>query len=202
MTFLSRPSTPVSVMGDLWQLGSAPPDCGDQHLRRCGPGRLLGDRESRLLMVTDPPNGVEYRRRPGAIRQALLPKDQRTDKVLMDGPALTGVSLGRVPGRRGFTSGTERCTQRLWPESLVASFGFTTSVSRLSGPGSIGSSGRGALPFGKHEPCWYAFEKTGKATGRRPQTDHACVHISGRTHERCQQCNGNRNQSNACAVRS
>ena len=52
------PVTPVSVAGDLWQLGSHRLICGDSTSADVV-GRLLGDVKP-LLMVTDPPHGVEY----------------------------------------------------------------------------------------------------------------------------------------------
>jgi hypothetical protein len=52
------PLTPVSVPGDLWQLGSHRLICGDSTSADVV-GRLLGDVKP-SLMVTDPPYGVEY----------------------------------------------------------------------------------------------------------------------------------------------
>ena len=54
----NAPVTPVSVPGDLWQLGSHRLICGDSTSADVV-GRLLGDVKP-LLMVTDPPYGVEY----------------------------------------------------------------------------------------------------------------------------------------------
>lgn len=52
------PVNPVSVAGDLWQLGSHRLICGDSTSADVV-GRLLGSVKP-LLMVTDPPYGVEY----------------------------------------------------------------------------------------------------------------------------------------------
>jgi hypothetical protein len=52
------PVTPVSVAGDLWQLGAHRLICGDSTGADVV-ARLLGDVKP-LLMVTDPPYGVEY----------------------------------------------------------------------------------------------------------------------------------------------
>ncbi len=52
------PVTPVSVPGDRWQLGAHRLICGDSTAADVV-GRLLGDVRP-LLMVTDPPYGVEY----------------------------------------------------------------------------------------------------------------------------------------------
>jgi hypothetical protein len=52
------PVTPVSVAGDLWHLGSHRLICGDSTSADVV-GRPL-DNVKPLLMVTDPPHGVEY----------------------------------------------------------------------------------------------------------------------------------------------
>jgi len=52
------PVPPVSVAGDLWQLGSHRLICGDSTSADVV-GRVLGDVKPRL-MVIDPPYGVEY----------------------------------------------------------------------------------------------------------------------------------------------
>ena len=74
------PVTPVSVAGDLWHLGSHRLLCGDSTSADVV-GRLLGDVKP-LLMVTDPPYGVEYD--PSWRNQAGAAKTKRTGKVLND----------------------------------------------------------------------------------------------------------------------
>ena len=74
------PVKPVSVAGDLWQLGSHRLICGDSTSADVV-GRLLGEVKP-LLMVTDPPYGVEYD--PSWRNQAGAAKTKRTGKVLND----------------------------------------------------------------------------------------------------------------------
>ena len=74
------PVTPVSVAGDIWQLGSHRLICGDSTSADVV-GRLLGDVKP-LLMVTDPPYGVDYD--PSWRNQAGAAKTKRTGKVLND----------------------------------------------------------------------------------------------------------------------
>jgi hypothetical protein len=74
------PADPVSVLGDLWQLGSHRLICGDSTSADVV-GWLLGDVRP-LLMVTDPPYGVEYD--PSWRNQAGAAKTKRTGKVLND----------------------------------------------------------------------------------------------------------------------
>jgi hypothetical protein len=52
-----RPENPVSRVGDLWVCGKHRVLCGDA-TRPEDVGRLLGERKP-LLMVTDPPCGIE-----------------------------------------------------------------------------------------------------------------------------------------------
>ena len=70
----------MSVAGDLWQLGSHRLICSDSTSADVI-GRLLDDVKP-LLMVTDPPYGVEYD--PGWRNEAGAAKTKRTGKVLND----------------------------------------------------------------------------------------------------------------------
>lgn len=74
------PVTPVSALGDLWQLGPHRLICGDSTSAHVV-GRLLGDVRP-LLMVTDPTYGVEHD--PSWRNQAGAAKTKRTGKVLND----------------------------------------------------------------------------------------------------------------------
>jgi hypothetical protein len=74
------PVAPVSVPGDLWQLGPHRLICGDSTSTDVV-RRLLGDVKP-LLMVTDPPYGVEYD--PSWRNQAGAARTRRTGKVLND----------------------------------------------------------------------------------------------------------------------
>jgi hypothetical protein len=88
------PVTPVSVVGDLWHLGSHRLICGDSTSADVV-GRLLGDVKP-LLMVTDPPYGVEYD--PSWRNQAGAAKTKRTGKVLNDDRADWREAWALFPG--------------------------------------------------------------------------------------------------------
>ena len=88
------PVTPVSVAGDIWQLGSHRLICGDSTSADVV-GRLLGDVKP-LLMVTDPPYGVEYD--PSWRNQAGAAKTKRTGKVLNDDRADWRAAWALFPG--------------------------------------------------------------------------------------------------------
>ena len=88
------PATPVSVAGDLWQLGSHRLICGDSTSADVV-GRLLGGVKP-LLMVTDPPYGVEYD--PSWRNQAGAAKTKRTGKVLNDDRADWREAWALFPG--------------------------------------------------------------------------------------------------------
>jgi hypothetical protein len=88
------PVTPVSVAGDLWQLGPHRLICGDSTSADVV-GRLLGGVKP-LLMVTDPPYGVEYD--PSWRNQAGAAKTKRTGKVLNDDRADWREAWSLFPG--------------------------------------------------------------------------------------------------------
>ena len=88
------PVTPVSIAGDIWQLGSHRLICGDSTSADVV-GRLLGDVKP-LLMVTDPPYGVDYD--PSWRNQAGAAKTKRTGKVLNDDRADWRAAWALFPG--------------------------------------------------------------------------------------------------------
>ncbi|HKJ63488.1 MAG TPA: ParB N-terminal domain-containing protein, partial [Hyphomicrobiales bacterium] len=88
------PVTPVSVAGDLWQIGSHRLICGDSTSADVV-GRLLGDVKP-LLMVTDPPYGMDYD--PSWRNQAGAAKTKRTGKVLNDDRADWREAWALFPG--------------------------------------------------------------------------------------------------------
>ena len=94
------PLAPVSIVGDLWQLGSHRLICGDSTSADVV-GRLLGDVKPQL-MVTDPPYGVEYdpswRNQAGATGAAKTKRTGRTGKVLNDDRADWREAWALFPG--------------------------------------------------------------------------------------------------------
>ena len=158
------PADPVSVPGDLWRLGSHRLICGDSTSADVV-AKLLGDIRP-LLMVTDPPYGVEY---DPAWRNATgASATKRTGKVLNDDRADWREAWALFPGDVAY----------VWHGALHA----TTVADSLIGAGFdirsqiIWAKDRLVLSRGdyhwQHEPCWYAVKKRGKGhwAGDRKQT--------------------------------
>ncbi len=160
------PANPVTVLGDLWLLGSHRVLCGDATSPEAV-ARLLGEHKP-LLMVTDPPYGIE------------LDSEWRDRAGLNScGPAETSYMKHRTEGHTETTiSGDTRAD---WSEAfeLVPSLQiayvwhasvFTREV--LNGLLRIGflypqqiiwNKGRTVLTrthyWYQHEPCWYVRKK-------------------------------------------
>jgi len=166
------PVTPVSVAGDLWQLGSHRLICGDSTSADVV-GRLLGDVRP-LLMVTDPPYGVEYD--PSWRNQAGAAKTKRTGKVLNDDRADWREAWALFPGDVAYVWHGALHSSTV-AESLVAA-GFNVRSQIIWAKDRLVLS-RGDYHW-QHEPCWYAVKKTGKGhwAGDRKQT--TLWHISGK----------------------
>ncbi len=158
------PVTPVSLVGDLWQLGSHRLICGDSTSADVV-GLLLGDVKP-LLMVTDPPYGVEYD--PSWRNQAGAAKTKRTGKVLNDDRADWREAWALFPGDVAYVwhGALHAATVA---ESLMAA-GFNVRSQIIWAKDSLVLS-RGDYHW-QHEPCWYAVKKTGKGhwAGDRKQT--------------------------------
>ncbi len=158
------PATPVSVPGDLWQLGAHRLICGDSTDADVV-GRLLGDVRP-LLMVTDPPYGVAYD--PGWRNQAGAAKTKRTGKVLNDDRADWRAAWALFPGDVAYVwhGALHAATVA---ESLVAS-GFAIRSQIIWAKDRLVLS-RGDYHW-QHEPCWYAVRAKGKGhwAGDRKQT--------------------------------
>ena len=158
------PEDPVSRPGDLWVLGNHRLLCGDSTVAT-DVERVLGTVKP-LLMVTDPPYGVEYD--PSWRNQAGAAKTRRTGKVLNDERADWREAWSLFPGDVAY----------VWHGALHA----TTVADSLEAAGFnvrsqiIWAKDRLVLSRGdyhwQHEPCWYAVKKTGKGhwAGDRKQT--------------------------------
>ena len=158
------PVTPVSLAGDLWQLGSHRLICGDSTSAEVV-GRLLGDVKP-LLMVTDPPYGVEYD--PSWRNQAGAAKTKRTGKVLNDDRADWREAWALFPGDVAYVWHGALHASTVAESLVVAGFTVRSQI--------IWAKERLVLSRGdyhwQHEPCWYAVRKTGKGhwAGDRKQT--------------------------------
>jgi len=163
---LPPPATPASRPGDLWICGSHRVLCGDCTNAE-DVGRLLGGRQP-LLMVTDPPYGIEL------------------DSEWRDRAGLNGCGTAEPSYMKGRTAGHTSTqisgdTRADWSEafalvpSLVAAYVWHASIYTrevLDGLIRIGflypqqiiwDKGRTVLTrthyWYQHEPCWYVRKK-------------------------------------------
>ncbi len=158
------PEEPVTRPGDLWTLGNHRLICGDATVAT-DVERLLG-KVKPLLMVTDPPYGVEYD--PSWRNQAGATATKRVGKVLNDDRADWREAWALFPGDVAY----------VWHGALHAA----TVAESLEESGFkvrsqiIWAKERLVLSRGdyhwQHEPCLYAVKKTGKGhwAGDRKQT--------------------------------
>jgi len=158
------PEDPISRPGDLWVLGNHRLICGDATIAT-DVERLL-ETVKPLLMVTDPPYGVEYD--PSWRNKAGAAGTKRTGKVLNDDRADWREAWALFPGDVAY----------VWHGALHAA----TVAESLEESGFkvrsqiIWAKERLVLSRGdyhwQHEPCWYAVKKTGKGhwAGDRKQT--------------------------------
>jgi DNA modification methylase len=158
------PVTPVSVPGDQWQLGAHRLICGDSTAADVV-GRLLGDVRP-LLMVTDPPYGVEYD--PSWRNQAGAAKTKRTGKVLNDDRADWREAWALFPGDVAYVWHGALHAATVAESLVAADFAIRSQI--------IWAKDRLVLSRGdyhwQHEPCWYAVRTRGKGhwAGDRKQT--------------------------------
>jgi DNA modification methylase len=153
----------VAVAGDIWCLGAhrvACGDCTDANTVKA----LLGGGVTPILMVTDPPYGVEYD--PEWRNERGLSSSSRTGKVHNDERADWSAAWALFPGTIAY----------VWHGALHA----TTVAESLTRQGfAIRAQiiwakerlviGRGDYHW-QHEPCWYAVRTKGNWTGDRKQT--------------------------------
>ena len=166
------PAEPVSRPGDLWILGPHRLLCGDSTVAT-EVERVLGG-VTPLLMVTDPPYGVEYD--PNWRNQAGASATKRTGKVLNDDRADWREAWALFPGDVAYVwHGALHATTVA--DSLIAS-GFNIRSQIIWAKDRLILS-RGDYHW-QHEPCWYAVRAKGKGhwAGDRKQT--TLWHISHR----------------------
>ncbi len=167
------PSTPVTVLGDVWRLGAHRLRCGDSTDKETVATLFAG--ASPHLMVTDPPYGVKY---DAAWRPNI--KTLRADgSKFSSGQHATGVveNDDRADWREAWAL-FEGDVAYVWHggnkaviagESLEATGLVIRAQIIWSKP--VHVIGRGHY-HGQHEPCWYAVRKgkTGHWNGGRKQT--------------------------------
>lgn len=159
------PSEPVSILGDLWELGNSRIICGDSTSADVV-SRLLGPVKPHL-MVTDPPYGVEYNPEwrekaglngPAAAKGRVLNDDKadwREAWALFPGDVAYVWHAGLFAGVVGDSltaTGFQLRSQIIWAKSVMV-------------------MSRGDYHW-QHEPCWYAVRKgqVGHYDGGRKQT--------------------------------
>jgi DNA modification methylase len=158
------PADPVSRPGDLWLLGPHRLLCGDSTVATDVERVLNG--VTPLLMVSDPPYGVEYD--PSWRNKAGAASTRRTGKVLNDDRADWREAWALFPGDVAYVwHGALHATTVA--ESLVAA-GFAIRSQIIWAKERLVLS-RGDYHW-QHEPMLYAVRKGGKAhwAGDRKQT--------------------------------
>ena len=158
--------------GDLWMIGNHRLVCGDS-TKAADVARLLGDRKP-VLMVTDPPYGVEY------------DADWRTTARNGDGSLLStgaGRAKGKVPnddradwaeawklfsGDVAYVYHADVRSHEVAISLIASGFGVRALIVWAKSNFAIG---RGHYHH-KHEPCWYVVRegKTGHWIGDHSQT--------------------------------
>ena len=167
------PADPVSRPGDLWLLGPHRLLCGDSTVAT-DVERVLGS-VTPLLMVSDPPYGVEYD--PSWRNQAGAARTRRTGKVLNDDRADWREAWALFPGDVAY----------VWHGALHA----TTVAESLEAAGFairsqiIWAKERLVLSRGdyhwQHEPMLVRREEDRQGPlGRRPQADDALADLQPR----------------------
>ena len=158
------PEDPVSRPGDLWTLGNHRLLCGDATVAT-DVERVLGTVKP-LLMVTDPPYGVEYD--PGWRNKTGASATKRTGKVLNDDRADWREAWTLFPGDVAYVWHGALHAGEVAESLEVSGFKIRSQI--------IWAKDRLVLSRGdyhwQHEPCLYAVKKTGKGhwAGDRKQT--------------------------------
>ena len=155
------PLNPVTVTGDVWQLGRHRLLCGDSTVATDVDKVLQGVRP--LLMVTDPPYGVEYD--PTRTSDNKL----KAGKVLNDDRADWSEAYTLFPGEVAYVWHAPGPLQVSVCESLIKA-GFEPRQHIIWAKDRF-TLGRSHYQY-QHEPCWYAVRKGGKGhwCGDRSQT--------------------------------
>lgn len=159
------PAEPVTVLGDVWQLGNHRLVCGSSTEVESVDKALNGVKPH--LMVTDPPYGVEYN--PEWREKAGLngPKAAK-GKVLNDDKADWREAWALFPGDVAYVWHADRFSPIVAESLSACSFQLRNLI--VWGKSQLVMS-RGNY-HSQHEPCWYAVRQgsTGHWAGDRKQT--------------------------------
>jgi len=158
------PAVAVSRLGDLWCLGRHRLLCGDATDPSAVEQLLAGARP--LLMVTDPPYGVNYD--PAWRNAAAASATRRTGKVLNDDRADWRAAWALFPGGIAYVWHGALHAATVAESLVAAGFDIRSQI--------IWAKERLVLSRGdyhwQHEPCWYGVRRKGRGhwTGDRKQT--------------------------------
>lgn len=156
------PVNPVTVLGDVWVLGKHRLLCGDSTVATDVDKVLMGVRP--LLMVTDPPYGVEY------------DANWRNEAKRADGTRIGASAVGKVsnddkadwreawalfPGDVCYVWHAGNMAHTVADSLLASGFGIRAQIIWAKSQFVIG---RGHY-HPHHEPCWYAVRERQGATG-------------------------------------
>lgn len=163
----------VSRRGDLWICGENLVLCGDSTLP-ADVGKILGGRRPPVLMVTDPPYGVEYdpEWRNDASHAGFssmgAPGGRAMGKVSNDDRDDWREAWQLFPGDVAYVWHSALHSSAVASSLLAANFHLRTQIIWVKSHLVIS---RGHYHW-QHEPCWYAVRKGGTArwNGDRTQT--------------------------------
>jgi DNA modification methylase len=158
----SKAERAVSVPGDIWLLGEHRVLCGDSTDSKAVAALLANHKP--MLMVTDPPYGVNYD--PEWRHDRDLNHSGRTGKVQNDERADWAAAWKLFPGNIAYV-----WHAALQTPTFAASLereGFTLRAQIIWAKERM-VIGRGDYHWA-HEPCWYAVRTKGNWTGDRKQT--------------------------------
>jgi len=157
------PKDPITKPGDLWVLGDHRLLCGDS-TDKAQVDRLL-DGEAPLLMVTDPPYGVEY---DPTWRDEFGQKSHSNGRVLNDDQASWPAAYRNVNADVAYVWHADIHAHTVAHDLISCGFDLRAMI--------IWTKQHFAMSRGhyhwQHEPCWYAVQKGSKAhwRGGRKQT--------------------------------
>jgi DNA modification methylase len=161
----------VSASGDLWCLGAHRVFCGDSTQAEVVAAVLA--KHKPMLMVTDPPYGVNYD--PEWRNNRSLSSSTRTGKVQNDERADWAAAWKLFPGNIAYVWHAALQTP-VFAESLERE-GFSIRAQIIWAKERL-VIGRGDYHW-QHEPCWYAVRTKGHWTGDRKQTTLWSIPSSG-----------------------
>lgn len=152
----------ISSPGDIWCLGNHRVLCGDA-TDADAVAPLLGSTKP-VLMVTDPPYGVNYD--PAWRHRVGVSNSKRTGKVKNDERADWSAAWSLFPGSIVYV--WHGALHAATVERSLIEAGFTIRAQIVWAKERL-VIGRGDYHW-QHEPCWYAVRKKGNWTGDRKQT--------------------------------